>query len=113
MVATEPVSSADELLRRCREVGYPVVLKGVVPGVTHKADQQLVYTDVTGDEDARAIDTRVGVAGPIAQRVDRALRARPRDMALRGLVVRHLADGLRDASGVRARHISGHFSSSG
>jgi hypothetical protein len=31
-------------------------------------------------------------------RFDRALRARPRDTALYGLIVRHLADGLRDAS---------------
>src|SRR5208282_219329 len=29
---------------------------------------------------------------------DRALRARPRDTALYGLIVRHLADGLSDAS---------------
>ena len=50
------------------------------------------------DEDARAIDTRTAQPGPIGQRFDRALRARPRDTALFGLVVRHLADGLRDAS---------------
>lgn len=50
------------------------------------------------DADARAIDTRIGVAGPIAVRIDRALRARPRDQALFGLVVRHLAAGLTDKS---------------
>lgn len=50
------------------------------------------------DDDARAIDTRTAQPGPIGQRFDRALRARPRDTALFGLVVRHLADGLRDAS---------------
>jgi len=50
------------------------------------------------DDDARAIDTRIGTPGPIAQRIDRALRARPRDHALFGLVVRHLATGLSDAS---------------
>ena len=50
------------------------------------------------DEDARAIDTRTAQPGPIGQRFDRALRARPRDTALFGLVVRHLADGLGDAS---------------
>lgn len=50
------------------------------------------------DEDARAIDTRTASPGSIGQRFDRALRARPRDTALFGLVVRHLADGLRDAS---------------
>jgi len=50
------------------------------------------------DDDARAIDTRSGTPGRIGERFDRALRARPRDTALLGLVVRHLAGGLRDAS---------------
>jgi hypothetical protein len=50
------------------------------------------------DDDARAIDTRTAIPGPIGQRFDRALRARPRDLALFGLVVRHLADGLADSS---------------
>lgn len=50
------------------------------------------------DADARAIDTRIGTPGPIAVRIDRALRAHPRDNALFGLIVRHLASGLADAS---------------
>ncbi|MGA7122693.1 MAG: hypothetical protein WBY94_21515 [Polyangiaceae bacterium] len=50
------------------------------------------------DDDARAIDTRTGLPGPFGHRLDRALRARPRDAALFGIVVRHLAEGLRDAS---------------
>lgn len=50
------------------------------------------------DADARAIDTRIGVPGPVATRMDRALRARPRDQALFGLIVRHLASGLADPS---------------
>jgi hypothetical protein len=50
------------------------------------------------DDDARAIDTRMFAPGPIGQRFDRALRARPRDTALFGLVVRHLTTGLEDAS---------------
>lgn len=50
------------------------------------------------DDDARAIDTRLGVPTPVALRMDRALRARPRDAALFGLIVRHLSDGLADAS---------------
>ena len=50
------------------------------------------------DDDARAVDTRIGTPSAIAQRLDRALRARYRDHALFGLVVRHLATGLRDAS---------------
>ncbi len=50
------------------------------------------------DDDARAIDTRTTSPGPTGRRFDRALRARPRDTALFGLVVRHLAGGLTDAS---------------
>jgi len=50
------------------------------------------------DADARAVDTRLGWPGPIGARFDRAIRARGRDAALLGLVVRHLAAGLEDAS---------------
>src|SRR5882672_2687527 len=50
------------------------------------------------DDDARAIDTRTAVPGPVGQRFDRALRARPRDTALFGLFVRHLAGPLADSS---------------
>lgn len=50
------------------------------------------------DADARAIDTRIGAPSPVATRIDRALRARPRDAALFGIVVRHLSTGLADAS---------------
>lgn len=48
------------------------------------------------DADARAIDTRMGQPSRTAERIDQALRARPRDMGLFGLVVRHLAAGLSD-----------------
>ncbi|MFO0734286.1 MAG: hypothetical protein U0270_00330 [Labilithrix sp.] len=48
------------------------------------------------DDDARAIDTRLGMPSPTAKRFDRAIRARPRDPALHGLIVRHLANGLAD-----------------
>ena len=50
------------------------------------------------DDDARAIDTRLGVPSVTARRFDRAIRARGRDPALLGLVVRHLANGLADDS---------------
>src|SRR6185503_7123746 len=50
------------------------------------------------DADARAIDTRLGTPSSIANRFDRALRARPRDEGLFGLIVRHLATGLKDES---------------
>lgn len=50
------------------------------------------------DDDARAIDTRIGTPSAMANRIDRAIRARPRDTALLGVIVRHLATGLTDAS---------------
>jgi hypothetical protein len=50
------------------------------------------------DDDARAIDTRLGTPSITARRFDRAIRARPRDTALLGLIVRHLASGLADDS---------------
>lgn len=48
------------------------------------------------DDDARAVDTRIGKPSAIGERFDRALRARPRDLGLQGLVVRHLCEGLAD-----------------
>ena len=48
------------------------------------------------DADARAVDTRMSTPGEPARTIDRALRARPKDDALRGLVVRFLADGAAD-----------------
>ncbi len=50
------------------------------------------------DDDARAIDTRLGKPSAVADRIDRALRARHNDAGLFGLVVRHLVSGLSDAS---------------
>jgi hypothetical protein len=50
------------------------------------------------DADAHAIDTRLGRPSRVAERIDRALRARHRDTALMGLIVRHLVNRLSDAS---------------
>lgn len=48
------------------------------------------------DADARAIDTRLGVPSERGAIIDRALRARPRDDAMAGLVVRFLAARAED-----------------
>jgi len=48
------------------------------------------------DDDARAIDTRMGEPGPIATTLDRALRARGGDDGLKGIIVRFLAGGADD-----------------
>jgi len=53
---------------------------------------------VGADDDARAIDTRIGTPSAVAERIDRAIRGSPRDIALLGVIVRHLASGLSDAS---------------
>jgi hypothetical protein len=48
------------------------------------------------DADARAIDTRMGTPSERGATIDRALRARPRDDGLKGLVIRYLAQGASD-----------------
>jgi hypothetical protein len=50
------------------------------------------------DDDARAIDTRIGTPSPVAERIDRAIRGSPRDNSLLGVIIRHLSTGLADAS---------------
>ena len=50
------------------------------------------------DADARAIDTRVGLPGPLGTRIDRALRARRRDPSLALAVVSLLAGAMADES---------------
>lgn len=50
------------------------------------------------DADARAIDTRMGKPSAMADRIDRAIRARPRDTGLLGVIVRHLRGGLEETS---------------
>ncbi|MBA3822218.1 MAG: hypothetical protein H0X17_25255 [Deltaproteobacteria bacterium] len=47
------------------------------------------------DADARAVDTRVGTPGPIATRIDRALRAKFRDDQLKRSVVQFLVGGMK------------------
>jgi hypothetical protein len=46
------------------------------------------------DDDARAVDTRVGSVGPIATRIDRALRAKFRDDQLKRAIVQFLVGGM-------------------
>ncbi len=47
------------------------------------------------DDDARAVDTRLGTPGPIARRIDKALRARFRDDQLKRAVVWWLCAGMK------------------
>lgn len=62
------------------------------------------------DDDARAVDTRLGKPSELGQILDRALRGHPNDDALRGLMVKFLADGavdrgLLDTIADAARHL--------
>ena len=50
------------------------------------------------DDDARAVDTCLGEPSLIGRRIERAVRARPRDTGLAGLGGRHLAGGLADTA---------------
>jgi len=47
------------------------------------------------DDDARAVDTRIGTPGPIATRIDRALRAKFRDDQLKRAIVHFLVGGMK------------------
>jgi hypothetical protein len=47
------------------------------------------------DDDARAVDTRIGTPSPPAARIDRALRARFRDDQLKRAVVQFLVGGMK------------------
>jgi hypothetical protein len=48
------------------------------------------------ERDARAIDTRLGRPSALAATMDRALRARPKDKGLLGLIVRFMANDISD-----------------
>lgn len=48
------------------------------------------------DADAHAIDTRLGAPSDLAGIMDKALRGKPTDEGLRGLIVRFLAEGAGD-----------------
>lgn len=47
------------------------------------------------DEDARAVDTRVGIPGALAMRIDKALRAKFRDDQLKRAVIHFLVEGMK------------------
>jgi hypothetical protein len=48
------------------------------------------------DDDARAVDTRIGAPGPVGEMLDKALRAHFRDEGLKHRMVRWLVDGMKD-----------------
>jgi len=46
------VETDDDLLRAVRDIGYPLVLKGCSPEVSHKTEKGLVRTDIRDDAEA-------------------------------------------------------------
>ncbi len=48
------VKTHEELLKATTEIGYPLVLKGCSPELTHKTEQGLVKVDLRNDEEAHA-----------------------------------------------------------
>jgi hypothetical protein len=95
----------------CTKAEHGACPEMITPEIVHAAgpvDTVAVHLDLDGiysgakwvlggvepyegaDADARAVDTRRGTPGPIATRIDRALRARFRDETLKHRVVQYL-----------------------
>lgn len=101
----------------CPEMITPALVREVGP-----IDTLLTHVDLDGlyaaakwilegrepypgaDDDARAVDTRIGVPGPIGTRIDHALRARFRDDQLKRAVIGYLVGGM--APGTHAQLIA-------
>jgi len=44
--------SSDEVITAANEIGYPVVMKGCAPDITHKTEKGLIRTDIRDDREA-------------------------------------------------------------
>jgi len=44
--------SSDEVITAAHEIGYPVVMKGCAPDITHKTEKGLIRTDIRDDKEA-------------------------------------------------------------
>ena len=44
--------SSDEVITAAHEIGYPVVMKGCAPDITHKTEKGLIRTDIRDDREA-------------------------------------------------------------
>ena len=53
------VEHTDDVLRVANEIGYPVVMKGCAPEITHKTERDLIRTDIRND--AEAMDAFNGI----------------------------------------------------
>jgi hypothetical protein len=93
----------------CPEMVTPAVVReaGPVDTIVAHLDLDGIYSAVKwvlggrepyagADDDARAVDTRIGKPGPTGEMVDKALRAHFRDEGLKHRIVRWLIDGMKD-----------------
>ena len=93
----------------CPEMVTPAVVRdaGPIDTIVAHVDLDGLYSAVKwvlggvepypgADDDARAVDTRIGTPGATGQLVDKALRAHFRDEGLKHRVVRWLVDGMKD-----------------
>jgi len=48
------ITELEEISKATREIGYPLVLKGCSPGVTHKTEKGLIRIGIRDDGEARA-----------------------------------------------------------
>ena len=46
------VQKSDDVLSAAHEIGYPVVMKGCSPEITHKTEKGLIQTDIRDDKEA-------------------------------------------------------------
>jgi hypothetical protein len=93
----------------CPEMVTPSVVReaGPVDTIVAHLDLDGIYSAVKwvlggiepyegADEDARAVDTRIGKPGATGEMIDKALRAHFRDEGLKHRIVRWLVDGMKD-----------------
>jgi hypothetical protein len=93
----------------CPEMVTPEIVReaGPIDTIVAHLDLDGIYSAVKwilggvepypgADDDARAVDTRIGTPGPTGAMIDRALRAHFRDEGLKHRIVRWLVDGMKD-----------------
>lgn len=92
-----PEMVTPELVRQVGPVGT-IVAHNDLDGLYSAAKWILggVEPYAGADDDARAVDTRIGTPGPVARRIDHALRARFRDDNVKRSVVLWLSSGMKE-----------------
>lgn len=76
------VAEMEEALAAAREIGYPVVLKGLAPGVAHKTEAGLVHADVRSDSELEAAWHAIEENAPGCARIVAAMLAGSRELVV-------------------------------